>query len=117
MSPRDSELHDEGTRSGRGSWTKTPPAWSAYIALAVSLLTFGKVVFFSGSQFGTIETHLEFNDRRLDGLEGRQERDEEKMEPAIELMTETSVEDKLVADDEKAAIQELRQEIAAMRNR
>lgn len=102
-------------RSKGSSRNKSAPPLVVYGSLLMSLLAIGKVVFFSGSQNGAMEAHLTYDDKRFDSLETRMDRDEARMEPAIELMQETAVEDKEVAENEKAAIQQLQEQISKLR--
>jgi len=43
--------------------------WQTILALGISLLTFGKVVFFAGGSDARVEEHLRFDDAKLDRLE------------------------------------------------
>lgn len=86
-----------------------------YLSLIVALVALARPIFFAGGEEARIEEHLKYTDARLDSVESRQQKEEDKLEPEIVAMKESYFEDQQIIAQQKEFILELRQDLGKRR--
>jgi DNA gyrase/topoisomerase IV subunit A len=106
-----------GTYGRNGRNNRQLREWAVYVSLLLSVVALGKTVFFSGNEVGQMQAHLNYNDKRLDGLDMRLDRDEAQWQPQIELFRESISDEQQTAQQEKEVLQDVAQQLQDMRRR
>lgn len=97
--------------NGNGNLRSVLMLAGVVISLGMSVITLVGRGFSSGDEVGRIEQHLSNNDTRIDALDKRMDRDEDRNEKALEEYRQVKDQASQTIQEEKAFIEELRAQL------